>query len=147
MKNDTARGESLKIEPCRDTAMLASLFQELVEDEPADVLRTEETALKEMEALLARGEKAYIFTAGSETAGYALVIEDRKPPYLHQFYTCRNERRKGYGTAAFALLLETLNINEMDLDVYVWNERGRAFWESLGFKPRAIIMRYSHDNR
>lgn len=142
MKKVLAGSEGLRIEPCNDITLLSRLFKELAEDEPADVLRTDEMAKEEMEAFLARGEKAYIFTADGSIAGYALVVVNRKPPYLHQFYICRSERRKGCGTAAFKLLLETLNVDEMDLDVYVWNERGRAFWKSLGFKPRAIIMRY-----
>ena len=139
---DLSGNKGLGIEPCNDITLLSRLFKELAEDEPADVLRTEEKAREEMEDFLARGETAYIFTADGEVAGYALVVLGRKPPYLHQFYICRSERRKGYGTIAFKLLLETLKINEMDLDVYVWNERGRAFWDSLGFKPRAVIMRY-----
>jgi ribosomal protein S18 acetylase RimI-like enzyme len=50
-------------------------------------------------------------------------------------------RRKGLGTAAFNLLMSELNTNSIDLDVFCWNERGQAFWRSLGFKERCIIMR------
>jgi GNAT superfamily N-acetyltransferase len=132
----------MTIEPCKDIALLSRLFLELAEDERSDVRRTEKQAQEEMAALLGREEKAYVFVADGNIAGYALVVTNRKPYYLHHFYICRSERRKGYGTAAFKLLLETLNASEMDLDVYEWNGRGRAFWESLGFKPRAIIMRY-----
>ncbi len=142
MEKGKAGNETLRIEPCKDTALLSRLFLELAEDERSDVQRTEKQAFDEMAALLSRDEKAYLFVADGIIAGYALVVTNRKPYYLHHFYICRNERRKRYGTAAFKLLLETLNISEMDLDVYEWNERGRAFWESLGFKPRAIIMRY-----
>jgi GNAT superfamily N-acetyltransferase len=142
MEKSAAGNENLRIEPCEDTALLSGLFLELAEDERSDVQRTQKQAFEEMTSFLSRGEKAYIFTAGGNIAGYALAVTNRKPYYLHHFYICRGERRKGYGTIAFKLLLETLNVYEMDLDVYVWNERGRAFWESLGFKPRAVIMRY-----
>ncbi len=69
------------------------------------------------------------------------MITDRTPLYLRHFYICRDQRRKGYGTAAFHALLRTLGTNTVDLDVYVWNERGKAFWTSLGFAPRALMMR------
>lgn len=142
MEKAVTGNKSLKIEPCEDTALLTTLFLELAEDERSDVQRTQKQAFEEMTSYLSHGEKAYVFWAEGNIAGYALVVTGRKPPYLHHFYICRSERRKRYGTAAFKLLLEALNVNEMDLDVYEWNERGRAFWESLGFKPRAVIMRY-----
>jgi GNAT superfamily N-acetyltransferase len=143
MKKDASGNKCLRIEPCNDITLLAGMFLELAEDESSDKQRTEKQALEEMKALLERGERAYALTADGKIAGYALVDVSCKPPYLHHFYICRGERRKGYGRAAFRLLLETLKTNEIDLDVYVWNERGRAFWDSLGFKPRTVVMRYS----
>jgi len=53
-----------------------------------------------------------------------------------------DERRKGYGTQAFHLLLYHLNIQEIDIDVYSWNEAGIDFWKSLGFEKRYYNMRY-----
>ncbi len=132
---------NIGIEPCQDTELLSRLFLELGEDERSDIKRTQQQAFEDMEAFLERGEKAFKFTSDGKTAGYALVDGSREPFYLHHFYICRAERRKGAGTAAFNLLIETLGVREMDLEVYVWNERGRAFWNSLGFKPRAIKMR------
>lgn len=132
----------LCIEPCDDTRLLAGLFFELAEDEQSDTKRTEQKAFEDMLSFLERGEKAYAFISDGSVAGYALVNTERTPPYLHHFYICRGERRKGYGTAAFRLLIEALETEVMDLDVYVWNERGNAFWGSLGFEPRATIMRY-----
>ncbi len=134
--------EKLKISPCTDTALLSVLCREMMEDEPADAIPEDEETRRRMEAYLAAGDIAYLFTAGGQTAGYALVIPGRSPVYLRHFYICRAHRRKGYGTQAFRLLLQTLGVREMDLDVFVWNERGNAFWQSLGFEPRATIMRY-----
>jgi ribosomal protein S18 acetylase RimI-like enzyme len=50
-------------------------------------------------------------------------------------------RRGGKGTVAFNALIKELQTECIDLDVFCWNDRGRKFWESLGFKERAIIMR------
>jgi GNAT superfamily N-acetyltransferase len=135
--------EQLNITRCADADLLSRLFRELAEDERSDVHRSDDEYRGEMERLLNRGEVAYVFNAGGDVAGYALVDPLRKPYYLHHFYTCRGKRLKGYGKAAFRLLLNELDITEVDLDVYDWNERGKAFWNSLGFKPRAVIMRYS----
>lgn len=134
--------ETLRIEPSGDIALLSRLFLELAEDERSDVHRTQQQAYDDIVLLLSSGKKAFVFMSSLNVAGYALVDTNRKTPYLHHFYICRSERRKGYGTVAFNLLLEALNTRDIDLDVFVWNERGKAFWESLGFKPRAMIMRY-----
>ncbi|MGE5493834.1 MAG: N-acetyltransferase family protein [Burkholderiales bacterium] len=140
------KDNKLTIERCSDIELLSRLFRELAEDERSDVKRTEEDYREEMSKLLGRGELAYLFTtAKGGPAGYALVDPFRKPYYLRHFYICRGHRLKGYGKAAFRLLLDALKISEIDLDVFDWNERGKAFWNSLGFKPRAIIMRYSSD--
>jgi GNAT superfamily N-acetyltransferase len=131
----------ISAEPCSDIPVLSTMFLELAEDEKSEIQRTVKAANEEMACLLER-EKAYKFSVSDEIIGYALVNTNRKPCYLHHFYICRSHRRKGYGTSAFYALLKALNIKEIDLDVYDWNERGKSFWNALGFKPRAIIMRY-----
>ena len=40
--------------------------------------------------------------------------------------------RKGYGTDAFQHLMAALQIETIDLEVMVWNERGLEFLWSLG---------------
>ena len=132
----------ITLQPCTDIALLTRLYMELMEDEGHDVIRTEEEVYAGMEEVLRDGEAAYAFMAEGRVVGYALMIMKRTPPYLHHFYICRDARRNGYGTEAFHALLRTLQTDRIDLDVYVWNERGRGFWNSLGFKPRATIMRY-----
>lgn len=136
-------GGNMNIERCSDLELLSRLFKELAEDERSDVKQTDDEYRGEMTKFLGRGELAYTAVAGGVVVGYALVDPCRKPYYLHHFYTCRGQRLKGYGRTFFRLLLEELRISDIDLDVYDWNERGKAFWTSLGFTPRAVIMRYS----
>jgi ribosomal protein S18 acetylase RimI-like enzyme len=141
----------LTILPCDDAGQLLTLYQQLLEDEQADMHKTEAQCLEDMTTFLAKGEKAFLFMAEGEPVGYALVAQDvvgyamtntnRKPPYLHHFCIARSARRMGYGRKAFHLLLQTLDVSEMDLEVFVWNERGIAFWRSLGFEPRTYMMR------
>lgn len=130
------------IVPCNDINLLSEMYIELSEDERADIQRTNKQYKDVMEWYLKNGDLAFKFEADGKTVGYALVISDEKPLYLRHFYICRSARRKGCGTLAFNLLLSQLKTSEIDLDVFVWNERGKAFWESLGFEHSAIIMRY-----
>jgi RimJ/RimL family protein N-acetyltransferase len=138
----------IQVIPCADAVLLTEMFLELMTDEQSDSPGTPAQAALCMKEYLARGDRAYTFQAQGVVAGYALVIADRTPLYLRHFYICRDARRRGYGTAAFYALLEALNTETIDLDVFVWNERGKAFWSSLGFAPRATIMRYQagHDH-
>ena len=143
-------GENLSTEkpgiaavPCEDALLLTEMFLELMADEHADTSATQEQAKQRMEEYLSHSDRAFTFRVHGEVVGYALVIYDRTPLYLRHFYICRNARRMGYGTAAFHALLKTLGTDTIDLDVFVWNERGKAFWTSLGFAPRALMMRYN----
>lgn len=136
----------MKLKTSTDIMQLGALYQELMEDEQADAQYTDSQSRERMAAFLESGELAYIAEEDGETVGYALVDFSPAPCYLHHFYICRSHRRKGYGRAFFELLMDSLNITQIDLNVFIWNERGQAFWQSLGFKPRCIAMRYQHDH-
>ncbi len=135
------REAEIFIKPSNDVGILSRMYRELAEDEKSDSPQTDMQYAQCMKGFLNRGDRAYLFMAGEKAVGYALIITDRKPLYLRHFYICRGERRKGYGSTAFHKLLHKLNTNDIDLDVFVWNERGIGFWTSLGFKPRAHLMR------
>lgn len=137
---------NLRLVPSTDINLLSKLYKELMEDERSDAALTDTQISEAMAGFLDNDEKAYVAFDNGQIVGYALVILSRTPFYLHHFYICRDHRRKGYGTAFFSLLLKELQTTRMDLDVLVWNTRGQAFWKSLGFKPRCIIMRYNNDN-
>lgn len=135
-------GGRVSLQPCNDIALLSRMYIELMEDEKFDAHRTATEMYDGMSAFLRAGEIAYTFHAEEHLVGYALVNVSRVPFYLHHFYICRDARRQGFGTEAFHALLQTLGTEAIDLDVFVWNERGKAFWTSLGFAPRSTIMRY-----
>lgn len=132
----------MTIKESKDIDLLAQLYSELMEDEQADYSLTKAQSKERIAKAFNRGQISYVFCENEVTVGYALVIPNRKPVYLHHFYICRDHRRKGFGKRAFNMLMQTLGTDTIDLDVFVWNERGRAFWNSLGFTPRATIMRY-----
>lgn len=121
--------------------ILANMNQHLYEDENNDNIPSLDILEERLKISMENGSKAYLFKSDNETVGYALVKMNVNPYYLSHFFICRDMRRNHYGTAAFHTLMEELNCETIDLDVFCWNERGQCFWKSLGFVERCIIMR------
>jgi ribosomal protein S18 acetylase RimI-like enzyme len=122
--------------------LIMALSRQLSEDEKSDNVFTDEELEQRLRSALEKDTEAYLFYHKEELAGYALVRTKAKPMYLWHFYICRDMRRRHMGTEAFRLLMKELNTDTIDLDVYCWNDRGKSFWKSLGFKERAIVMRW-----
>jgi ribosomal protein S18 acetylase RimI-like enzyme len=98
--------------------------------------------LKErMAGFLINGYKALFIKNEDNVIGYILCDMTKNPIYLRQFFIKREERRKHYGKEAFYKLKSYLNVDEIEIDVYLWNETGIKFWESLGFKGQYIRMK------
>lgn len=125
-----------------DVPELARLNRMLIEDERAENDMTVEELEARMAGFLAGEYRAYFFEAEGKTVGYCLVNMTAKPLYLRHFCIAREARRMGYGTQAFHALLAELKTETIEIEVYSWNERGRAFWKALGFQERAIQMRF-----
>ncbi len=137
----------MTIEKCTlaDCARLAAMNKQLIEDEkhenPMNVAQLEQR----MRGFLSGEYSAYFFRAEEGVAGYALMKDSASPKYLRHFFICRECRRKGYGRAFFGGLMEMLGENAIDIEVLCRNEAGVRFWESLGFLPRSIYMRYQKE--
>ena len=126
-----------------DLDALASMNKQLIEDEQHDNPMTLPQLKERMEGFLEGDYTALICVDSADNiVGYALVNQAAKSFYLRQFFICRGERRKGYGRRFFHMLLKHLNTDTIDIEVLTGNEAGKAFWESLGFKPRSVYMRY-----
>lgn len=125
-----------------DVERLARMNQELIEDEQHENPMNVEQLAERMRGFLNTTYSAWLFTAGGDVKGYALVDHARQPLYLRHFFICRHCRREGWGRKAFHLLLRELGTDVIDIDVLVRNTRGRRFWEALGFGERSIRMRY-----
>ena len=123
-----------------EIGLLADMTRQLFEDEPSDRVLTLEQFEDRLRQYINTGCSAFIFYE-DDVVGYALVNLGRTPHYLIDFFVHRSARRGGKGTAAFHLLLRELGTEHLDLGVFCWNTRGRRFWESLGFKEHAVIMR------
>jgi L-amino acid N-acyltransferase YncA len=126
-----------------DLDLLAYFNKQLIEDEKHENKMNLEQLKARMSSFIRSEYKAYIFESKGEVVGYALINHQSDPMYLRQFFICRNNRRRGFGKRAFQELMKLLKINTIDIEVLSWNEDGRKFWESLGFKERSLCMRYN----
>lgn len=129
-----------------DVGLLARMNKELIEDEQHENPMNAGQLAERMRGFLGTTYSAWLFKAGDDVKGYALVDHGRQPLYLRQFFICRHCRREGWGRKSFHLLLRELGTDVIDIDVLVWNTRGRRFWEALGFAERSIRMRYEAGN-
>ena len=129
---------------CSETELniLAELNKQLIEDEKHDNKMGVEQLKERMRLFINSDYNAYLFKNDETVVGYALIDITKEPLYLRQFFICRELRRKGYGTAAFNRLIETLGTSAIDIEVLSRNARGKSFWRSLGFCERSVYMRY-----
>jgi len=134
----------MKVIDCsiKDIPELTIMNQMLIEDEKAETSLDLAYLQERMTEFIMSDYKAFLFSIENKTVGYALCNVKKTPIYLRQFFICREERRKGYGKQAFQALLDYIGIDEINIDVYVWNKAGIAFWESLGFEKRCYNMRF-----
>ena len=138
----------LTLEKCtlEDIGQLAVFNKLLIEDEQSDNQMGVAELEERMRGFLMGEYDAYFFVEAEHVVGYALVKNSSNPLYLRQFYVERECRKQHYGTKAFELLLEYLEVDSIDIEVLSWNERGISFWESCGFKERSRYMRFEKEN-
>ena len=126
----------------QDVKQLAVMNRRLIEDEqsanPMNLIELEER----MKGFLEGEYDAYFFREEGNIVGYALIRNTSDPLYLRQFFIEREYRRRHYGRKAFEELIKYLQVNTITVDVLPWNERGMAFWKSLGFSETHISMKY-----
>ena len=124
-----------------DIPLLAAMNQQLIRDEghrnPMSLAELKER----LASFLAGPYEAAIFWA-KEPAGYALWRFAPDHVYLRQFFIAPPLRRRGYGRLAMRLLREEAwpGQTRLRLEVLVGNERGIAFWRSVGLEPYCLTM-------
>ena len=134
----------MQIQKCtmRDVPKLALFNKQLIDDEKSDNAMNITELENRMKRFLETDYSAFFFIEDSQIIGYALVKNTSDPVYLRQFLIDRNFRKHHYGTQAFQLLLQYLDLKEIDLEVLPWNKNGLSFWKHCGFKETCIAMRY-----
>lgn len=116
----------------------------MLEDEKNDSKLSVDDLDRRMVAFLNGEYVAYFYQVDDETVGYALINMSETPKYLRQFFIAREFSAEGVRARFFSALAE-LGEKTMDLEVLARNEAGRKFWESLGFAPRSIYLRYEEE--
>ncbi len=125
-----------------DVHVLAELNEQLLEDEQSRWRYTRQQLKARMADFLQGEYKAILFEYGGQILAYALYRYDNPDTiFLRHFLVRREHRRQGVGRECIRLLLsEVLPHINVALDVLIPNERARAFWEAVGFKPYALKM-------
>ena len=126
-----------------DLNVLTEMNIQLRSDEKIDNVMSDKEVKSRMQSFIQSNEyKIYLLKDDDIDYGYALVNILKKPNYLRQLYIIKKFRNKGLGTKMLNELMEILNINEIDVEVMVWNERAIKFYENFGFKRRFLGLRY-----
>ena len=125
-----------------DCERIARFNDALIRDEGSEPLLTIPELEERMRRWIEGDHQAYLFLEDERAVGYALFWPDQAGWYLRQFFVEADSRRSGVGTRCFALLREEVVPADATiyLDVVHQNERGQAFWRSLGFESHAIAM-------
>jgi GNAT superfamily N-acetyltransferase len=125
-----------------DSPLLAEMNERLTRDENHRDRMTIDSLRSRMTKWLAEGSRAVLFEENGQAVGYALFDKTPEHVYLKHFFVEAEHRRKGTGRTAIEWLIENVWDGEkrIRLDVISVNERGIAFWKSLGFEDYCITM-------
>lgn len=133
-----------------DQGILVEMYQRLMEDEghKGEVPPISRLKTKMKEWLQSKEFEAALFLDVDDVpVGYALWewFTDAFNPrernvFLRQFYVERDHRRRGIGSRAFHALKKQYwtNANHIELEMYIWNKVGAAFWRHMGFESLQI---------
>jgi GNAT superfamily N-acetyltransferase len=125
-----------------DIRLLAALNRQLIEDEGHRNAMSIAELGDRMRAFLAGEYRAVLFERDGRLVAYALWAQRGDGLYLRQFFVVREARRDGIGRAAMAILRKDVWPQDMRLylEVLTANQRGLAFWRSLGFADYAVTL-------
>jgi GNAT superfamily N-acetyltransferase len=125
-----------------DVPLIAAMNERLTRDENHRVRMTIPALRERMTKWLSEGSRAVVFEEDGNAVGYALFNKTPEHVYLKHFFVEAEQRRKGTGRTAIEWLIKNVWGGEqrIRLDVLTVNERGIAFWKSLGFEDYCITM-------
>jgi GNAT superfamily N-acetyltransferase len=125
-----------------DIRLLAALNRQLIEDEGHRNAMSIAELADRMRAFLAGEYRAVLFERDGRLVAYALWSQRGDGLYLRQFFVVREARRDGIGRAAMAILRKDVWPQDVRLylEVLTANQRGLAFWRSLGFADYAVTL-------
>jgi len=125
-----------------DIPVLAEMNERLIRDENHRDRLTIASLQSRMTKWLAAGSRAVLFEEDGQAIGYALFNTTQEHVYLKHFFVEAKHRRQGTGRTAMQWLMTNAwgGESRIRLDVLSENERGIAFWKSLGFESYCTTM-------
>lgn len=86
---------------------------------------------------------SFVAEKDNEVVGVILCGHDGRRGYIYHTAVTTDYRRKGLGETLVNAALEALNkegINKAALVVFITNDVGNRFWESIGFEKREDLV-------
>ena len=132
-----------------DCPLLAELNHQLIQDEGHRSRMRVAELERRMRDWLAGDYRAVLFEERSEVVAYALFHELPDEVYLRQLFVVRHRRREGIGRRAVDTLRTEVwpKDKRLTVEVLVANERGVAFWRSVGYADYALTLEILPDSR
>jgi len=124
-----------------DVAALVVMNRHLIEDQHHDSTASDDDLERRMRQWITGTEyEVGVVELEDGPVAYAVWRDDEDGIYLRQFFVSRDHRRSGVGRAGFTALRDRWTARPVKLDVLIHNDRGLAFWRSLGFRDYSMIL-------
>jgi len=125
-----------------DCSLLAKLNHQLICDEGHRNRMSIPELEQRMKDWLTKEYTAILFVVADAVIAYALYREQPEEIYLRQFFVVRQQRRKGIGRQALAILRSKIwpKNKRLTVEVLVQNESAVAFWRAIGFRDYCLAL-------
>jgi ribosomal protein S18 acetylase RimI-like enzyme len=140
---------TLRLATAQDIPTLAHMNKRLIEDEGSTNPMTLEQLETRLRSWLNTEWRGVLFLEQDKPIGYTIYrlqrqdFDNRETVYIRHYFIERDYRRLGFGRKGLEKLKAELFPKNVTvyLEVLIHNERGRAFWQSLGFNEYSLTMR------
>jgi GNAT superfamily N-acetyltransferase len=140
---------TLRLATLQDATLLAHMNKRLIEDEGGNNPMTLEQLETRLKNWLHSEWRCVLFLTDSKTVGYTIYrlqrqeFDNRDTVYIRHYFIERDYRRFGFGSEGLEKLRAEIFPKDVTiyLEVLTHNNRGRAFWQSLGFVEYSVTMR------
>jgi GNAT superfamily N-acetyltransferase len=142
----------LRLRPAtiENVELLVEMNKQLIQDEVSrNPMNIAELTNRMRNFILGNWNTVFILD-DEDIIGYALYqfrsdeyYPEKQVVYLRQFFISPEHRSKGYGKTALKLLREEQFGYQTNvvIDVLSTNQRGKSFWDSVGFKDYCVTMK------
>jgi GNAT superfamily N-acetyltransferase len=133
---------TLRLAIAEDLELLARWNAQLIQDQDHEYRASHDELAARLAAWLAGDYTAAIAQVDREPVAYLLWRCDTNDVFLRQFFVSRRWRRRGLGRAIMEQAVGQFWAGQrIVLDVLSRNDRGQAFWRSIGFGDYSVRLR------